>query len=348
MTPYFEGGGVTLYHGDCLEVLRELPSESINCVVTSPPYYGLRDYGVDGQIGLEETPAAYVANLVAVFAEAWRVLRDDGVVFLNLGDSYSGSAGGRGDTNREIPRQDGSCGKPSQKHNGERLQIKAPGLKPKDLIGIPWRVAFALQDAGWYLRSDIIWAKPNPMPESVTDRPTKSHEYVFLLSNAPRYWYDTEAIRERQTQSSRERSKYGWSGRTDDLSGGARTGGSFVRMAETGEPIATIPEDGFRNSRTVWTIPTKGYLGAHFATMPPELARRCIVAGCPVGGVVLDPFGGSGTTAQIALENGRSAVLIELNADYLELQKERVKSAVLQPRLIPPEETAGYAQGKLL
>lgn len=263
-----------------------LADQSVQTVVTSPPYWGLRDYGVSGQLGLEPTPEEYVADMVAVFREVKRVLRDDGTCWLNLGDSYAGL--GKGAWDRTDVQKEVYVPKPG----GPEASIpKVPfGLKPKDLVGIPWRVAFALQADGWYLRSDCIWAKPNPMPESVTDRPTKSHEYVFLLAKRERYYYDAEAIKDPQTESSRERAQYGWSGRTDDLSEGARTGSTFRRMAESGEPIATIPTDGMRNRRTVWTIPTAPYSGAHFATYPPALVEPCIKAGtsergcCPVCG----------------------------------------------------------------
>ena len=192
-------------------------------------------------------------------------------------------------------------------------------LKPKDLIGIPWRVAFALQADGWYLRQDIIWHKPNPMPESVTDRCTKAHEYIFLLAKSPRYYYDAEAVKEQQTESTVARSAYGWNGRTDDNSNGARTGSTFKRMAESGEKIGTIPADGLRNKRSVWMVSTKPYREAHFATFPPDLIQPCIRAGCPAGGTVLDPFGGSGTTGEVAASEGRKAILIELNPQYVEL-----------------------------
>lgn len=258
--------------GDVRERLRDIPADSVNCIVTSPPYYALRDYGVDGQIGLEPSPDAYVQTLVEVFSEARRVLRDDGTLWLNLGDSYARGFGG------------GSPGKKASTNVGaykDRSMGKVPeGLTGKDLIGIPWRVAFALQSDGWVLRRDIVWNKPNAMPESVQDRPTTAHEYVFLFSKTGRYHFDAQAIRE-----------------------------------------------GDRASRSVWVINTKPFKGAHFATMPLELAERCVLAGSPEGGTVLDPFGGSGTTGLAAHRHGRKAVLVELNPAYVEIAQKRIADA---------------------
>jgi DNA modification methylase len=241
---------------------------SVNCCVTSPPYFGLRDYGNDEQIGLEETPEAFVESMVNVFREVKRVLADDGTLWLNLGDSYG---------------------------------------KEKQLIGIPWRVALALQADGWYLRQDIIWSKPNPMPESVTDRCTKAHEYIFLLSKKPKYFYDAEPIREPIKE-------------TSGSINGAPLRGDHV-MTEGGRKTESRQYDEIKgaNKRSVWNVNTQPYAGAHFATFPPDLIKPCIMAGCPTGGTVLDPFGGSGTTGMVALELGRSAELIELNPDYVEI-----------------------------
>jgi DNA modification methylase len=270
---------VTVLEGDSREVLATLPSESAQCCVTSPPYFGLRDYGNDGQIGLEATPDAYVAQLVAVFREVRRVLKDDGTLWLNLGDSYARTGG----TDRKVSEtaQVGSTRNTLQQIQNRTTTAAQFGAKEKDLLGIPWRVAFALQADGWYLRSDIIWHKPNPMPESVTDRPTKAHEYVFLLSKSTRYFYDAEAIAEQA-------------------------------------------ELNTRNARTVWPIATKPFKGAHFATMPSELAERCIKAGSAAGDMVLDPFGGAGTTGLVADQMGRDATLIELNPTYAAMARARI------------------------
>jgi DNA modification methylase len=267
------------YLGDVIACLKKIPGNTVQCVVTSPPYWGLRDYGVDGQIGLEKTPAEFIEKMVEVFREVRRVLREDGTIWVNFGDSYCANGkGGRADfdpelegvKSKKIPRGSGRWG-------GGNNEVE--GLKPKDLCGIPWRFAFALQDDGWYLRSDIIWSKPNPMPESVTDRPTKAHEYLFLLTKSTKYYYDNEAIKEEQTESSRERSKYGWNGVTDDNSNGSRTGSSYKKTAESGDKMKTIPQNGKRNKRTVWEIATEGCPEAHFATFPTKLVEPCVLAG---------------------------------------------------------------------
>lgn len=271
-----------LHVGDCIESLKKMPNQSVNCCVTSPPYFGLRDYGVDGQIGLEQTPEEYVAKMVEVFREVRRVLRDDGTLWINIGDSWS---------------------------------------KNKQLMGLPWRLAFALQDDGWYLRQEIIWHKPNPMPESVKDRCTKAHEQIFLLSKSPRYYFDSEAIKE------------------DAVGGQTGKAASFKREGSKREQ--TIPGQAYgthrpgredvayngekRNRRSVWSVATRPFRGAHFATFPPALIEPCILAGCPVGGTVLDPFGGSGTTAGVAIVHGRDAALCELNPDYAALMPARIE-----------------------
>lgn len=307
-----------IYQGNCLTVLREqFAAESVQCCVTSPPYWGLRDYGVEGQLGLEKTPEEYVAKMVAVFREVRRVLRDDGTLWLNLGDSYAGSMKG---ANGDGTWQDRSACK--QGTNKGALNIppqkaKEIGLKNKDLVGIPWRVAFALQSDGWYLRSDIIWHKPNPMPESVTDRPTKAHEYLFLLSKTAKYYYDAESIADQSVtpidMQVAKRNKRPHAGQSDP--GGKReTTGGFDKITKTYET---------RNKRTVWTVPTQPYSGAHFATFPPSLIEPCVLAGCPSGGLVLDPFSGSGTTIQVAQQLGRQGVGIELNPAYIALAETR-------------------------
>ena len=300
---------VKIIQGDCRDMLATLPEQSVHCCVTSPPYFGLRDYGVDGQIGLEPTPEAFVAEMVAVFREVRRVLRDDGTVWLNLGDSYAattkGSSGvGKNATNKGTLLQDRSWSVP-------------PGLKPKDIIGIPWRVAFALQADGWYLRQDIIWHKPNPMPESVTDRCTKAHEYVFLLSKSARYFYDGAAIAEDAIHAGVVKKATGEDAKNANAGFGSDTKSGFTKndilIGET------------RNARSVWTIATQPFKEAHFATFPPDLAERCIKAGCPQGGTVLDPFGGAGTTGLVADRLQRNAILIELNPAYVDIAQRRIE-----------------------
>ena len=291
-----------IYHGDCIQSMKHLPDESINCCVTSPPYWGLRDYGHDEQIGLEETPEEYVAKMVAVFREVKRVLKQDGTLWLNLGDSYSGS-GGAG-------YQFGDPKKPRINHF-KNPNLKIVNCKPKDLVGIPWMVAFALRSDGWYLRQDIIWHKPNPMPESVTDRCTKSHEYIFLLSKSAKYYYDAEAIAEKSlTKDNGIRNRD--MTRLNNTPGRTRMGG------------LTTNNYDLRNKRSVWTVSTKPYTEAHFATYPEELITPCILAGCPENGVVLDPFMGSGTTACVAIKSGRLWVGCELNQDYINIAEKRI------------------------
>ena len=305
--------------GDCRETLKSLPDGSVQCCVTSPPYYGLRDYGHDGQLGLEPTPDEYVANLVGVFREVRRVLRDDGTVFLNLGDSYAAGKTGRDDGHRRNSWgvfADGEA-KPEHMAGTGKNRPAPPGLKPKDLIGIPWRVAFALQADGWWLRSDIVWSKPNPMPESVTDRPTKSHEYVFLLSKSQTYYYDADAIAEPGVIPA------GTYAAVKGKATRARTMGLREPSGNEREGVGWT-YTGTRNARTVWTITTQPYKESHFAVFPEELARRCIVAGCPKGGTVLDPFGGSGTVGAVAFGNGRDAVLCELNPEYTDMARRRI------------------------
>ncbi len=303
---------VTILKGDCREVLRTLPDESVHCVVTSPPYFGLRDYGVAGQIGLEPTPDEFVDELVRVFGEVRRVLRSDGTVWLNLGDTYAAnhSAGG-GNPSASMPKS--AAVMAAQK----RKQIIPNGLKAKDLLGVPWRVAFALQSAGWYLRQDIIWSKPNPMPESVRDRCTKAHEYLFLLSKSDRYYYDGDAIAEVAV-------------RAGEIPGGSKKhtddGVNDMRIRQGLELHSKSPVAETRNKRSVWEVPTSPFGEAHFATFPPALIEPCILAGCPKGGTVLDPFGGAGTTGLVADRLGRNAILIELNPEYAAMAERRIKS----------------------
>jgi len=302
----------TILIGDARKRLAELPAGSVRTCVTSPPYFGLRDYGEADQIGLEETPDAYVAEMVALFREVWRVLADDGTLWLNLGDSYAGSGKGA--------NADGSVTATGKQATSKGTTIgtfakgfTGDGLKPKDLIGIPWRVAFALQADGWYLRSDIIWHKPNPMPESVTDRPTKSHEYVFLLSKSPRYYYDHEAIKEDAIHSLDRRAGEGRLTYEGKRQGNGGTGQeAFVSIKDK------------RNKRDVWTIATKPFKGAHFAVMPEALVEPCVLAGSAEGDTVLDPFTGSGTVAVVANRLGRNFVGTELNPEYGEIAKNRI------------------------
>lgn len=307
--------------GDCLESLRAMPDQSVHCCVTSPPYFGLRDYGMDGQIGLEDTPQAFVARLVEVFREVRRVLRDDGTLWLNLGDSYAANRG------YQVPSTKGGPKHGPGQAAGGKASVVPEGLKPKDLIGIPWRVAFALQDDGWYLRQEIIWHKPNPMPESVRDRCTKAHEQIFLLSKSPRYYFDSEAIKEPSVYSgSQETQKKGsFKGKRSEQDASV-IGQAFRAVTET------------RNRRSVWTVTTKPFKGAHFATFPPDLIEPCIMAGCPVGGTVLDPFGGSGTTAGVALKHGRNAVICELNPEYAAMIPARIEQIAGKPQRSPMRE----------
>jgi len=318
-----------LLHGDCLSQLKTLPDASVQCCVTSPPYWGLRDYGVEGQLGLESTPDAYVQKMVAVFREVRRVLKDDGTCWVNLGDSYAanGVKNSQPQTNRtsingvsvRTPR-----GTMPSDLRANLVGEFDSGLKPKDLVGIPWRVAFALQADGWYLRSDIIWHKPNPMPESVTDRPTKSHEYIFLLTKSERYFYDHEAIKEpleRPDEGTRKTpAKFGGADKFAEAK-------QQSRLHSGNEYLGTV--DGKRNKRTVWTVATQPYAEAHFATFPPKLIEPCILAGSRPGDVVLDPFAGSGTALYVAKELGRQYLGIELNPDYIKLIEKRLAQEVL-------------------
>jgi len=305
---------ITILNGDCRDVLRTLPGAMAQCCVTSPPYFGLRDYGVAGQIGLEPTPDDFVAELVAVFREVRRVLRDDGTLWLNLGDSYASTVKGSGGAGKSRlgPNRDlQNIG--HQKFEPRRFDMQ--GLKPKDLIGIPWRVAFALQADGWYLRQDIIWHKPNPMPESVKDRCTKAHEYIFMLSKSPRYYWDAEAVKE-EVQHPEMRHK--------SSNKSAAQESAFLGNAPTNLGRCGTSEDGKRNRRSVWTVSTQPFKGSHFATFPPDLIEPCILAGCPEGGTVLDPFGGAGTTGLVADRLHRHAVLIELNPEYAAMAERRI------------------------
>lgn len=406
MIPAYEQSGITIYHGSAIKVLKRLPEASVNCVITSPPYWGLRDYDtgtweggtpecdhtyqhgvqgksgdradrshtgqavyklkcrrcgakrVDEQLGLEETSEEYIAKTVAIFREVRRVLRPDGTLWMVIGDSYCSDAGRDRQpttkpgarvpsawTNRAAPRRVHATrkGKDCDPKRGTAAMgqpiqsvCSAPGLKPKDMVGIPWMLAFALRADGWYLRSEIIWAKPNPMPESVTDRPTKAHEQIFLLAKSQRYYYDAAAIKEPVTGGSHSRG-YGvnpksakwpnsWSaedGRHDEIGNGRfrpRQNESFSAA------VKDLVDE--RNKRSVWTVPTEAFPEAHFATYPRALIRPCVLAGCPPGGIVLDPFSGAATTALVAKENGRRCIGIELSIDYIEMSSRRLAQEV--------------------
>jgi DNA modification methylase len=357
---------VRILEGDCRDVLRTLPAQSVHCCVTSPPYFGLRDYGVDGQMGLEATPDEFIAGMVAVFCEVRRVLRDDGTLWLNIGESYSSQGGRSVQSGKEFESR--SRGRQELCRSSRFHGIG--DIKQKDLIGIPWMLAFALRADGWYLRQDIIWAKPNPMPESVTDRCTKSHEYLFLLSKAPRYYFDADAIKEDCVQDESRPSFRGGAyinnSTFDNAEGGKSTGTGNIRRSWKGSEFQTgktaehqlsrsqkvrspagwktgpgahgsIHDEGReqeityaeidaskRNKRSVWTIATAPFKEAHFATFPPALIEPCILAGCPIGGTVLDPFGGAGTTGMVADRLQRGAILIELNPKYAAIAHKRI------------------------
>lgn len=297
--------------GDCREIMRRWAADGVRVqtCVTSPPYFGLRDYGNEGQIGLEQTPDEYIAAMVEVFRCVRDVLADDGTLWLNIGDSYARQGGRESDQPRHWDGREKTAGSMHSTRLAQDI-----GLKPKDLIGIPWMLAFALRSDGWYLRQDIIWHKPNPMPESVRDRCTKAHEYIFLMSKSEKYFFDSEAMKERGV-----------------IPAGTKAAkGSAERQAQKGVN-ARPPEykvyDGMRNRRSVWTVTTRPYKGAHFATFPPDLIEPCILAGSRPDDIVLDPFMGSGTTAQVAIQHGRQYLGCELNPEYKVLQDQRIANA---------------------
>jgi DNA modification methylase len=314
MMMHSESGNLILL-GDAAEHLRALPDESADCCITSPPYYGLRDYKTAGQIGLEKSPEEYIGNLVSVFREVKRVLKDDGTLWVNIGDSYAGS--GKGATNNGESEWNKTA-----KNLKECTGINAPKktgwgeCKPKDLVGIPWMLAFALRADGWYLRQDIIWEKGNAMPSSVRDRCSTSHEYIFLLSKSRHYYYDADAIAEpAKTGGSKLPSKVRFGGKkyTENKDVFYRTkSGNLYNYT------------GFRNKRSVWHVNTKPFKEAHFATYPPELIVPCVLAGCPKGGTVLDPFFGSGTTGEVAVKHGRKYIGVEINEKYIEIARKRI------------------------
>jgi DNA modification methylase len=307
--------------GDNRQTLASLPDQSIQTVVTSPPYWGLRDYGNDNQIGLEQTPDDFIEQLCVVFDKVWRVLKDDGTIWVNLGDSYAAMRDSKASPD-SLREGDGTAVPKAANRNPANL--KAAGLKHKDLVGVPWRFAFAMQARGWYLRSDIIWHKPNPMPESVTDRPTKSHEYIFLMTKNAKYYYDHKAILEPVSDVSLKRAEYGWDSDRPSTKN-ASMGGTGIHVEQMGTRFVN-PEG--RNKRTVWTITTKGYPEAHFATYPPDLILPCILAGSKEGDTVLDPFSGSGTTGEVALKHGRNYIGLELNPEYAAISEKRITDAI--------------------
>lgn len=332
-TPFYHDEFITLYNGHALYTLEMMADESISCVVTSPPYWGLRDYGVVGQLGLESTFDIYIQKLMAIFKELKRVLRKDGTLWLNLGDSYVSTA--PGSVGQRLPENDVLH---TRSHEGaEAYKLRRPmvpaGLKPKDLVGIPWRVAFALQSDGWYLRQDIIWHKRNPMPESVKDRPTKSHEYIFLMSKSRKYYYDWQAIKEPasyNTHARVARARLNHKSAPDRFKNGIRA----RKIAEPGLGIksnssfeaALTQLVNFKNKRSVWSVATKAYKGAHFATFPEDLIKPCILSGAPSGGIILDPFSGAGTTLKVARDLGRKAIGIELKKEYCEMTINRLNT----------------------
>ena len=307
-------GAVTIIEqGDALTVLNQFEAGFFNCCVTSPPYWGLRDYGNQNQIGLERSPSHYITKLVEVFSAVRRILRDDGTLWIVIADSYARPAakGVRGPS----PMQNSKCGTPLA------MMTDVPtGMKAKDLVGVPWMLAFALRDDGWFLRSDIIWHKTNPMPESVLDRPTKSHEYIFLLSKSEKYFYDGKAVAEPLATAPNAHSR---KNKTTPKERGPRescnTGLQDMALRMRTGDVTT------RNKRSVWTVPTQPYKGAHFATFPTALIEPCILAGCPLDGWVLDPFSGAGTTALVSKQLGRNAVGIELNPEYVALSEARIE-----------------------
>lgn len=314
--------GEKILLGDALEQLRTIPSESINTCVTSPPYFNLRDYEVAGQIGNEASVEEYLQSLVSVFREVRRILRADGTLWVNMGDSYAGSGKGRMADGTHYDKKPSKSGNYGGTRNGHLKKTVAAGCKPKDLIGVPWQMAFALRADGWYLRQDIIWSKSNCMPESVKDRCTKSREYIFLLSKSERYYFDAAAISEPVTSTKGNAKTF--------RGGGAYTGGrSHDNSAQVERESHGNRENqtGRRNKRDVWTVSTNGFRGAHFAVFPEKLIEPCVLAGCPEGGVVLDPFTGSGTTGVVAKRMGRNFIGCEINPSYAKMAEARIAAA---------------------
>jgi DNA modification methylase len=324
-----------IIHGNCLDIIKTLPSESVNCIITSPPYWGLRDYGHDDQLGLEKTPEEYIQNLVAIFQEARRVLRDDGTLWLNIGDSYASGGSSADSIHKKRNNYINHKAKDRSVARWGGGQNKVLGLRPKELVGIPWRVAFALQSDGWILRQDIIWNKPNPMPESVKDRCTKSHEYIFLLTKNQRYYFDNEAIKEKAvwdldgngTIKRAERQREGLKSNPTEMKNGIRITYPNGKHKDGQQSPKFI--NGKRNKRSVWTVTTKPFKQVHFATFPEELIIPMVLAGCPEKGIILDPFFGSGTTGLVAKKHSRNYIGIELNQEYIQIAEKRLAQGVL-------------------
>ena len=320
-----------IYCGDALKILRTFPDDYIDCCVTSPPYFGLRDYGVEGQIGLEETPEEYVKKLVGIFSEVKRVLKKEGTLWIILGDFYNGSCVAGGDYN------EGGLKEGQPKYQGRNIKK----LKPKDLLGIPWMVAFALRADGWWLRQDIIWSKPNPMPESVTDRPTKAHEYIFLLSKSSKYYYNAESIRTKLKDTSISRLSQDIENQEGSQRHPGKSNGPMKAVSRDKQRGHSRRHAGFNdrwdnmtkeeqcaggaNKRSVWEVATKPFKEAHFAVFPQKLIEDCIKAGCPEGGIVLDPFAGANTTGIVARKQNKNYISIELNPDYIKIAEERMR-----------------------
>ena len=308
---------------DALCALKEMPNCSADMCVTSPPYYNLRDYGMDGQIGTESTPEEYIRRLVDIFHEVKRVLKDDGTLWIVIADSYAGSAKGRNKSGTTVTMKNTKQLSNVGSHNGTLSKTTATNCKNKDLIGVPWLLAFALRDDGWYLRSDIIWDKSsNVFPESVKDRCTKAHEYIFMFAKSKKYYFDSDAIKEPVAASSLKRAQYGWHGK------GINNNGNYAGLPQIDQMGTRFVKPEGRNKRDVWHVNTHSYSKGHYASYPPELIRPCILAGCKAGGVVLDPFLGSGTTAMVALQECRDYIGIELQKEYEPLITERIENAL--------------------
>jgi len=331
---YYADEIVTLYHGDALDVATEMPDATVDCIVTSPPYYGLRDYGTEGQYGLEPAPADYVERMRGLFAELRRVLADDGTLWLNLGDSYASAPPGR--TEHADRSTTLSAGRHGTATAAMRESVRQAGvdrskvMPPKNLLGMPWRVAFALQDDGWILRNAIVWHKPNAMPESIKDRLSGRYEHIFLFAKSPRYWFDLDAVRVEYSgdRTPSRTARTGATNKPNSIATPWRADNTPYPDGMKPQPLKAATGERHRlkeehpngrNPGDVWVIPTQPFTAAHFAVMPPVLAQHCILAGCKPGGTVLDPFNGSGTTGAAAQRTGRRYIGIDLNAEYLEL-----------------------------